>query len=118
MVIVSNDRRGKFSVNLNTLATLIGVVIPLWGAIFYGVSFYNDIMRKSEFENHFVVRSAHSHEHLVDKIDATIERTQILVAVYSLHSGTLTESERNAYEQARARIIQLQEQRDRFVGPQ
>lgn len=116
MNFVSEDRRGIFTVNFNTIATVFGVVIPLWGGLFYGISFYNDIMLKSEFEQHYVVKTAHDHQHSVDKLDATIERTQILVAVYSLHAGNLNEAEKNAYEQSKARIIQLQEQRDRLLG--
>lgn len=96
-----------------TIGMWIGVIFPLWGVIAYGFAYEKDIMKKSEYDMSVYVKKS---EDSFDNLEARIERTRILIAVYSRNPETLTEKEKNEYEAAKARLISLTEQRDRIMG--
>ena len=83
------------------VTAIFGVIIPLWGGLAFGINYEKNLVKKSDLA-------------LLD-LDARIERTEILVAVYARNPDTLTEMEKNAYERSKARLISLEQQRDELL---
>lgn len=81
---------------------VIGVILPLWGGMVFLYDYEKNLVKKPDLA-------------LTD-LDARIERTEILVAVYSRDTERLTEPEKNAYERSKSRLIHLESQRDKLLG--
>ncbi len=124
--MAGDDDKGTIKLDPKIIATWLGVVIPLWGMIGFVFQYDQDVMKKSEFDmSEYVLQKEHDEYHqkaireaAFKDLEARIERTEILVAVYSRNSDQLTESEKNSYDRARARLIQLEQQRDLYIGVQ
>ena len=88
--------------NINKIATILGIISTILVAVTWFYNYEKNLVKTSDLA--------------IMDLDARIERTEILVAVYSRNPETLTEMERNMYERAKARLIQLESQRDKLLG--
>lgn len=111
----NNESKGIIKLNPSVIGAWIAVVIPLWGGIAYMFKYDQNVMKKTEYDlTQYVTTESDS----FSKLEARIERTKILIAVYSRNSASLTEIEKNEYEAAKARLINLVQQRDKVLGVQ
>lgn len=119
-----DTEKGVLKVNPKTILMWLGIVIPVWGMLTASVIFYNDIMFKSKTDLSIYVKKAdHTAEHAAEiakedfeKLEAKIERTEILIAIYARDVGGLSEQDKNDYELAKSRLGRLQAQRDAKTG--
>lgn len=88
--------------DLNKIVLILGVWVPLYSGIALLWNYEKSLVKKADIA--------------VMDLDARIERTEIIVAIYSRDTHTLTETEKNEYSRAKARLIQLEAQRDKILG--
>lgn len=93
---------GVIKNKIQIATALIGVFIPLWGGIVFAWNYEKSLVKKADLA--------------VMDLDARIERTEIIVAIYSRDVDNLTEIDKNDYSRAKARLIQLEAQRDKLLG--
>ena len=89
-------------IDLHKMTTLFAVLIPLWGGAVFLWNYQDNLVKKSDLA--------------VMDLDARLERTEIIVAVYSRNTAELSPDELNKYERAKARLINLENQRDNLLG--
>lgn len=89
-------------VDLHKMVTLFAVLMPLWGGAVFLWNYQENLVKKSDLA--------------IMDLDARLERTEIIVAVYSRNNSELTNDEINKYERAKARLINLENQRDSLLG--
>lgn len=88
--------------DLSKVATLFGIILPLWGGLVFLYTYEKNLVKKGDLS--------------LSELTATIERTEILIAIHSHRVEELTEAERNEYERHKARLINLEAQRDKILG--
>ena len=84
------------------MTTIFAVLLPLWGGAVFLWNYQDNLVKKSDLA--------------VMDLDARLERTEIIVAVYSRNTAELSPDEVNKYERAKARLINLENQRDNLLG--
>ena len=89
-------------IDLNKITMIFAVLIPLWGGAAFLWSYEKNLVKKTDLA--------------VMDLDARLERTEIIVAVYSRNTAELTTDEINKYDRAKARLINLESQRDSLLG--
>lgn len=101
------------NIDLTKVSLVFGVILPLWGGMAFLYDYDKNLVKKSEVDIDSLVRKTD-----VDlrDLDARIERTEIIVAIYSRDTDRLTEIEKNSYDRAKQRLISLEEQRDKLLG--
>lgn len=122
--IVNKPDNGIVKLNPKTILTWLGIILPVWGMMTTGIVFYNDLMFKSKTDlTVYVTKDEHSVEHETavakeefEKLEAKIERTEILIAIYARDVAALSEQDKNEYDLAKARLGRLQAQRDAKTG--
>ena len=87
--------------NIEKLVAIFGIIVPLWGGMAFLWNYEKSLVKTQDLA--------------VLDLDARIERTEILVAVYAKHTSQLSENETNSYNRAKARLIQLESQRDQLL---
>ena len=88
---------------IGKIGMLLGVVIPLWGGLGFLYKYEKNLVKQ--------------HERNEDKIDYTISVTELKVLSYELYGiDKLTDLEKGRYERAKARLINLEAQRDKELG--
>ena len=87
---------------LDKIATIFGIILPLWGGAVFLFNYEKSIAKKSDLA--------------IMDLDARIERTEIIVAIYSRDPQVLTELEKNEYDRAKNRLLSLEGQRDKLLG--
>ena len=80
----------------------LGVILPLWGGAAFLWNYEKNLVKVRDLDYR--------------ELDARIERTEIMIAIFSRDVDTLTEKEKNDYERAKARLINLEAQRDKQLG--
>ena len=100
--------------DLHKMTLWIGIFIPLWSGIVFLWSYEKALAYKTDLPNmtKYITRSASA----VMDLDARLERTEILVALYGRNPDQLTPDETNKYDRAKARLINLENQRDQLLG--
>ena len=88
-------------IDLHKMVTIFAVLVPLWGGMVFLWNYQDNLVKKSDLA--------------VMDLDARLERTEIIVAVYSRNPEGLTTDEVNKYDRARARLINLERQRDSLL---
>ena len=86
-------------IDLHKLTTLFAVIIPLWGGAVFLWSYEKNLVKHSDLA--------------VSKLDARLERTELLVTILSRDPRAEEEAK---YERAKARLINLEAQRDKLLG--
>lgn len=97
--------------SIKHMAGFLTVVAPLWGAIAFGFHYEVNLVKKNE-----IATMVHKKELAAQDLDARIERTEILIAIYARDVDSLSEDDKNQYERAKARLINLENQRDKAMG--
>ena len=99
--------------DLDRTVTLFAVLIPLWGGIVFLWNYDDSLVKKVDLLDHskYITKS----QMAVQDLDARLERTEIIVAIYSRNTETLSPNEVNKYERAKARLINLETQRDNLL---
>lgn len=92
------------------MAGFLTIVAPLWGAIAFGFHYEANLVKKAEIADMVL-----KHELASKDLDARIERTEILVAIYAREVDSLDEEDKNDYARAKARLINLENQRDKVM---
>ena len=87
-------------------ANLYLVAVPLWSAIAWGFWYESQLVKKPDIE--VLQTKADSAE---KDLDARIALTEIKILIYSTKES-LNESQQVAYDRAKARLINLEKQRD------
>ena len=88
-------------IDLHKMVTLFAVLVPLWGGAVFLFTYQENLVKKADLA--------------VMDLDARLERTEIIVAVYSRNPEGLTPDEVNKYDRAKARLINLETQRDSLL---
>lgn len=99
--------------DLHKITLWIGIFIPLWSGIVFLWSYEKALAYKVDLPamHKYVTKS----DLAVTDLDARLERTEILVALYGRNPDQLTPDEANKYERAKARLINLETQRDSLL---
>ena len=98
-------------VSIKHMAGFLTVVAPLWAAIAFGFHYEANLVKKVDIEQ-MVIKP----ELAAKDLDARIERTEILIAIYARDVEALSEDDKNDYSRAKARLLNLEEQRDKLMG--
>lgn len=98
-------------ISIKHMAGFLTIVAPLWGAIAFGFHYESQLVKKAE-----IADMVFKHELAAKDLDARIERTEILIAIYARDVHSLTEDDKNQYSRAKARLINLETQRDNAMG--
>jgi hypothetical protein len=86
-------------VDLHKLTTLFAVLIPLWGGMVFLWSYEKNLVKHGDLA--------------VNTLDARLERAELLVTILSRNPRPDEEAK---YERAKARLINLETQRDKLLG--
>ena len=88
---------------LKKWSNLYLVVLPFWGIVAWGYAYEKSLVKQYQRND--------------DKIDYTISIMELKVLSYELYGvDKLTDMEKGRYERAKARLINLENQRDEEVG--
>lgn len=94
------------NINISQLALWITTAAPLWGLIAFGINYEDQLVKRPDIE--MLQTKAASAE---KDLDASIERLEIKMLIYSTKES-LTQEQQVAYDRAKARLINLERQRD------
>ena len=101
-------------IDLHKMVTLFAVLVPLWGGAVFLWNYQENLVKHSDLPD--MTTLVRKTDLAVMDLDARLERTEIIVAVYSRNTEELTPDEINKYERAKARLINLETQRDSLLG--
>jgi hypothetical protein len=100
-------------IDAHKITLWLGIFIPFWSAIVFLWTFNESLARVADLPvmANYVTKS----DSAVTDLDARLERTEILVALYGRNPESLTPDEANRNERAKARLINLETQRDNLL---
>ena len=87
--------------DLNKITLIFGIILPMWGGAVFLFNYEKSLAKKADLA--------------IMDMDARIERANILMKFYPNYSA-LTDAEKLEYDIAKAKLINLETQRDRLLG--